>query len=190
MDNQTGSLTIRNIRSENSGLYKLQILSNKGTSYKRFSVTVYTPLPVPVISRVYASSSSSSESRCSLVCSVLNVSDATLSWYAGTSVLSNISVSDLSISLSLPLEVEYQDNNTYSCVLNNTITHQTTHLDISRLCLDAVHSFVHSESVIPSLMYAVLGMTAVALLVYHVKSRQLATGRRPVAQSERKLARF
>uniref|UniRef100_A0A672KMD3 Immunoglobulin domain-containing protein n=1 Tax=Sinocyclocheilus grahami TaxID=75366 RepID=A0A672KMD3_SINGR len=37
MDNQTGSLTIRNIRSEHTGLYKLQILSNRGNSYKRFS---------------------------------------------------------------------------------------------------------------------------------------------------------
>ncbi len=41
MDSQTGSLTIRNIRTEHSGLYKLQIISNRGTSYKRFNVTVY-----------------------------------------------------------------------------------------------------------------------------------------------------
>ncbi len=41
MNSQTGSLTIRNIRTEHSGLYKLQIISNRETSYKRFSVTVY-----------------------------------------------------------------------------------------------------------------------------------------------------
>nr|XP_055074160.1 SLAM family member 6-like isoform X4 [Misgurnus anguillicaudatus] len=181
LNSQTGSLTITNIRSTYNGLYKLQIISNRATSYKRFNVAVYAPLPVPVITRNSSncsSSSSSSSSKCVLLCSVMNVRDVSLSWYKGNSLLSSISVSDLNIRLSLPLEVEYQDTNTYRCVVNNHITNKTQRLNITELCQmcsDYVHCCGFTEAVIRLVISAIVGVATVVVLVHHFRSTDEST---------------
>lgn len=86
------------------------------------------PLPVPVISA--DSSHRSTGSACVLMCSVTNASRVTLSFFKGSALVS----SDFSSSLSLPLDVERQDENTYSCVVNNSISNHTTLFNTSRLC--------------------------------------------------------
>ncbi|XP_052447187.1 uncharacterized protein LOC127988467 [Carassius gibelio] len=45
LENQTGSLTIRDIRTSDAGVYQLQISNSKETLYKRFNVFVAVPEP-------------------------------------------------------------------------------------------------------------------------------------------------
>ncbi|XP_043078879.1 uncharacterized protein LOC122327522 [Puntigrus tetrazona] len=164
MDNQTGSLTIRNIRSEHAGLYQLQITRpSSKVSLKRFNVTVYVPLPIPVISRDDSRCSSSSSGcssgpKCLLLCSVVNVGHGTLSWYKGNRLLF---VSDLSTSLSVPLEVECLDDS-YSCVVAYSFTNRSKRL--TELCLTCSELRRHEFWI----LLITLGFLLLALLIVPV----------------------
>ncbi|XP_057181349.1 uncharacterized protein LOC130548526 [Triplophysa rosa] len=185
MDNQTGSLTITNITNDHSGLYRLLIsdrIFRNGNIRKtlyRFKVTVYACLPVPVIiSYCPQNPPSSSVSKCVLLCSVMNVTRVSLSWYKGKSLLSSISVSDLNIRLSLPLEVEYQDTNTYRCVLNHPNSNQTQHLNITHVyqmcsgCLNYRYTVKAVIQLVASVLVGVAAVAACAVLIRYIRSRR------------------
>ncbi|XP_056614821.1 SLAM family member 5-like isoform X2 [Triplophysa dalaica] len=123
--NETGSLIITDIRIKHSGLYYITTTSEE-KPFKIINITVYTRLPVPVITNS-SSLDGSSSSYCSVLCSVMDVSHVSLSWYKGKSLLSSISVSEHS-NINISLHLECLDDS-YTCVINNPITNQTQHLN-------------------------------------------------------------
>ncbi|XP_059424783.1 uncharacterized protein LOC132159265 [Carassius carassius] len=167
IDEQTGSLTITNITKLHSGLYKLQTM-DVHVKRKSFNLAVYALLTVPVISdspQNPSVSGRSSVSNCSLLCSAVNVSAVTLSWYKGNSLLSSISVSDLSISLSLPLEIECLDDS-YSCVVAYSFINRTTHLnntDLCQTCSDGPH--VPFKGIIAAVFLLLLAISVLAVWI-------------------------
>ncbi|XP_067217992.1 uncharacterized protein [Chanodichthys erythropterus] len=174
LDHQTGSLTIINSRTTDSGLYT--VISSRRDTINTINLTVYARLPVPVISSNSSLNSSSSSSPCSLVCSAVNVSHVTLSWFKGNSVFSSIRVSDLSSRSDLLLHLECVDDS-YSCVLNNPIRNQTQHLNNTQLChtcaAESIHCCGSTEAVIRLALSALVGVATVVVLVYDIRSRSL-----------------
>ncbi|XP_056614682.1 SLAM family member 5-like [Triplophysa dalaica] len=174
INSQTGSLTITNMRTTDSGLYRLEVINGKETLFKIFNLTAYARLSVPVVIRNSSQCSSSSErssvSECVLLCSVMNVTHVSLSWYKGNSLLSSISVSDLNIRLPLPLEVEYHDTNTYRCVINNPITNHTKLLHINELCQACSDPSQHY--LIPLITGLVVGLLVIVFVIFWHNSKQ------------------
>ncbi|KAL7855584.1 hypothetical protein AOLI_G00191880 [Acnodon oligacanthus] len=136
LNRASGSLTIRNISREDSGVYKLHIITGR-ISVGSFRVDVYARVSKPVIRNQTENCSVSLRESCSPLCSVENGKDVSLSWYEGKERISSISSSDSSERLYLPLNKTNPDRYTYTCVAANPVSNQTTQLNITNTCLKA-----------------------------------------------------
>ncbi|KAL7841714.1 hypothetical protein SRHO_G00254050 [Serrasalmus rhombeus] len=99
-----------------------------------FSVDVYAAVLKPVIRNQAEKRSVSLREPRSPLCSVENGKDVSLAWYEEKERISNISSSDSSERLYLPLNKTNPDCSAYTCVAANPVSNQTTQLDITELC--------------------------------------------------------
>ncbi|XP_072526822.1 CD48 antigen-like [Salminus brasiliensis] len=164
LDRSSGSLTIRNISREDSGVYKLQIIKGK-TSDWSFRVKVYAPISKPDISNKPGSRSGNHRESCSPVCSVENREDVTLSWYEERERISSINRSDSSERLHLPLNRTFPNNYTYTCESANPVSHQTTQLNITELCSLNKDENRSTPTKPPVAVLISVGLTGIALLI-------------------------
>ncbi|XP_060771969.1 CD48 antigen-like isoform X2 [Neoarius graeffei] len=129
LNRTNGDLTIRNISRNLSGVYFLQVFTERVSS-RTFSVTVYAPVSTPVLK----TQGKKGSRMCSILCKVQNGKDVKLSWYRENERISITNNTDLSVPLSLTLQIQHHDNNAYNCEAVNPVSRKTASLDIAGLC--------------------------------------------------------
>ncbi|KAK1792808.1 hypothetical protein P4O66_012719 [Electrophorus voltai] len=157
-DNQTGLFTLSDLRTEDSGGYTVE--SSKESKIKQeYQLEVYKNVPAP---QVTSSNSSSDNTVCSLLCSVINGRGLVLFWYKDNFILNRTSSSNLNAILHLPLEIEKPKNENFICVVSNPVSNKTTTANITTLCY---HSPVHGDGRQRYIVGAVLsGFSVVAVI--------------------------
>uniref|UniRef100_A0A3P9AN95 Ig-like domain-containing protein n=1 Tax=Esox lucius TaxID=8010 RepID=A0A3P9AN95_ESOLU len=130
LDAQSGSLTIRSLTTSDNGIYELTVLREQVLK-QTFKLTIYGDI---LLHDIFDTSENQNLIfSCSVVCTVKNGRDVTLSWYRGEERINQTINPDTNKTLFLPLEVN-EGNDIYSCVANNPVSDQTIKLSIEEHC--------------------------------------------------------
>ncbi|XP_036373257.1 signaling lymphocytic activation molecule-like [Megalops cyprinoides] len=122
----TGSFYITDLKTEDSGNYRVVDTDKKSDFI--YQLTVYNSVSTPEVSN-----RNKMKPTCSVLCSVENGREVTLSWQREGETLYIASRPDSNTPLSLPLEIE-ECNSTYSCVATNPVSEERSFFSMSELC--------------------------------------------------------
>uniref|UniRef100_A0A673YDK6 Hepatocyte cell adhesion molecule-like n=1 Tax=Salmo trutta TaxID=8032 RepID=A0A673YDK6_SALTR len=117
-NNVTGVFTLSDLQIDDSGVYTVENADAEEKMTHAFQLTVYYVLSKPQVT-VHDNIS------CSVVCSMENGREVTLSWYGGGEIINQTSSPDLNITLSLPLKVDEQNRDSYRCEAANPVSKGT-----------------------------------------------------------------
>ncbi|XP_036372539.1 signaling lymphocytic activation molecule-like [Megalops cyprinoides] len=164
----TGLFTITQLRAEDSGEYKVDSKDGQ-KKLVTFQLQVYERVSTPTVTVTAVR-----RLNCSVLCSVENGREVTLSWQREGVTLSHTSSPDLNTNLSLPLEIG-GPKHTYYCEVKNPVSSQRHLLDIPENCTSSGETQEddtarHRSYIIPiAAGCSLAGILAVAGLTLHVK---------------------
>uniref|UniRef100_A0A673YE48 Hepatocyte cell adhesion molecule-like n=1 Tax=Salmo trutta TaxID=8032 RepID=A0A673YE48_SALTR len=135
-NNVTGFFTLSDLQIDDSGIYTVANADEEKMTHA-FQLTVYYVLSKPQVT-VHDNIS------CTVVCSVENGREVTLSWYKGGEILNQTSSPDLNITLSLPLKVDEQNRDSYRCEAANPVSKESA--DVPNSCIESDPSKVTGKN--------------------------------------------
>ncbi|XP_056305542.1 SLAM family member 5 [Danio aesculapii] len=180
LDRTCGSLTICNISISDSGVYEVSQTIKLHVYEKKFRVDVYAPVSVPAIERnslVIEHRSSGTlkqpQELCSVLCSVKNSRDVLISWHKGGEMIKQSSSPELNISLSLSLELHYEDVENYRCTAENPVSNKSIQLQLRDVCRSTQKDCQDhcGATLIRLVLSGLVGIATVLFLFDHLRLR-------------------
>lgn len=92
------------------------------------------PVSVPHITEAQPDITAKTSGICSARCWVENSDNVTLSWYRGSEIIMQTSDPDVSINLTLTLEIQMHNESIYTCRAENPVSNKTAALNSTLWC--------------------------------------------------------